>query len=78
MSTGNLPFTDDSAKDVSWPFGKIRWQDGNGSFCGIPDFQMQPGNGNFSRRSDIHKIIPECFSQVTGVDPIADIQKLCL
>jgi hypothetical protein len=31
----------------------------NGDFCGIPDFQMQPGNGNFSRRSDIHKIIPE-------------------
>jgi len=43
MSTGNLPFTDDSAEDVSWPFSEIRWQDGNGSFCGIRDLHMHVG-----------------------------------
>jgi hypothetical protein len=42
-------------KVEKWLTSEVRLQNVNVLFCGIPDFQMQPGNGNFSRRSDIPK-----------------------
>jgi hypothetical protein len=48
-------FTETRGMSVSGRFLWYKLPELNGNLCGKHDIQMQPGNGNFSRRSDIPK-----------------------
>jgi hypothetical protein len=46
----------------------------NGEFCGFPEVEAWPGNGNSRGYSGHRRRIPECFDQVTGLHPKPDIE----